>query len=589
MASVIDLGQKVKAKYPGQYDDLPDAEVGRKVKARFPGQYDDFADEVQAVASHTPGEAVQPDVTPGGMALGGLEGATSIGTGLVAYPAGLAASAVDLARGKGMDAARKQRALVQQGLTYTPRTPEGQGLVSAVGRLMAPWTKSAEYVGKKVGDATGLPTLGGMAEEGFGAVVNPVTPFIAGKGLQRTTVPVPPRLTRTPAAIMAEREGVKGLTTGQMSPTDSIPYALERASADQPFGLAPQRNAAKESFVRAAQDKGVAPGAKPSTTNDLQTRLGELFDQYGPVYDPLKQHAVAPDVLEGLRGAASMPRRGIDARTIAGAKAEIENALSVLGPEFAPAKPHHAHGHGAPTPGPQPFPPGTILGPNGQPLPPPPPPPLKASVGDLIKARENIRTSKRSAGGDFDKLRLLDAAEDEFTSAIESALPPPERALLQQADRQYARLMQAATAAPAGQTMFTPGQYLRRVEKSAGARNFKKGRAGDTQDLGEAAREVLADAPMTGFRVAGLSALPAAKYWGAPVSRVLNSPAGRRYLFAPRERVTLTGSPDPVAMALAEAMSSAPASSFGLPSLRLDPFALSPAQERDPRRSGGGR
>lgn len=42
--NVAQLGQKVKAKYPGQYDDLDDAEVGRKVKAKFPGAYDDFTD-----------------------------------------------------------------------------------------------------------------------------------------------------------------------------------------------------------------------------------------------------------------------------------------------------------------------------------------------------------------------------------------------------------------------------------------------------------------------------------------------------------------------------------------------------------------
>jgi N12 class adenine-specific DNA methylase/broad specificity phosphatase PhoE len=42
--TVIDLGRRVKAKYPGAYDDLPDDEVGRRVKAKFPGAYDDFAD-----------------------------------------------------------------------------------------------------------------------------------------------------------------------------------------------------------------------------------------------------------------------------------------------------------------------------------------------------------------------------------------------------------------------------------------------------------------------------------------------------------------------------------------------------------------
>lgn len=44
MPTINDLGQKVKAKYPGVYDDLSDAEVGSKVKAKFPGAYDDFTD-----------------------------------------------------------------------------------------------------------------------------------------------------------------------------------------------------------------------------------------------------------------------------------------------------------------------------------------------------------------------------------------------------------------------------------------------------------------------------------------------------------------------------------------------------------------
>lgn len=58
--TVLDLGQKVKAKHPGQYDDLDDAEVGRRVKAKFPGAYDDFADatpDKTAGGLRTPGSA----------------------------------------------------------------------------------------------------------------------------------------------------------------------------------------------------------------------------------------------------------------------------------------------------------------------------------------------------------------------------------------------------------------------------------------------------------------------------------------------------------------------------------------------------
>jgi hypothetical protein len=42
--TVEDLGQKVKAKYPGQYDDFSNAELGERVKAKYPDAYKDFSD-----------------------------------------------------------------------------------------------------------------------------------------------------------------------------------------------------------------------------------------------------------------------------------------------------------------------------------------------------------------------------------------------------------------------------------------------------------------------------------------------------------------------------------------------------------------
>ncbi len=46
MPTVEELGQKIRAKYPGAYDDLDDTQLGRSVKTKFPGAYDDFADIV---------------------------------------------------------------------------------------------------------------------------------------------------------------------------------------------------------------------------------------------------------------------------------------------------------------------------------------------------------------------------------------------------------------------------------------------------------------------------------------------------------------------------------------------------------------
>lgn len=83
MATVEDLGRKVKAKHPGSYDDIPDAELGRKVKAKFPGSYDDFADAPAKLgmgdlqASEAPPPAPPPDAPVSeSIARGGLQGAT---------------------------------------------------------------------------------------------------------------------------------------------------------------------------------------------------------------------------------------------------------------------------------------------------------------------------------------------------------------------------------------------------------------------------------------------------------------------------------------------------------------------------------
>lgn len=43
MPTLNDLGKKVKAKYPGQYDDMSDLEVGRRTLATYPEEYADFA------------------------------------------------------------------------------------------------------------------------------------------------------------------------------------------------------------------------------------------------------------------------------------------------------------------------------------------------------------------------------------------------------------------------------------------------------------------------------------------------------------------------------------------------------------------
>lgn len=44
MATVVDLGKAVKAKYPGAYDDVPDRDLGMRVRAAYPDAYGDYSD-----------------------------------------------------------------------------------------------------------------------------------------------------------------------------------------------------------------------------------------------------------------------------------------------------------------------------------------------------------------------------------------------------------------------------------------------------------------------------------------------------------------------------------------------------------------
>jgi hypothetical protein len=248
--------------------------------------------------------------------------------------------------------------------------------------------------------------------------------------------------------------------------------------------------------MRVAQNQGVAPGANVPQTADLQTRLGELFQGFKQAYAPLEAKPVDPKIVTGsLRNTAGL--KGLPESTVRSVIREVKDAITVL-PESRPA-----------------------------------------TVGDLMKVRELIRKNGRVAtmAQDFDKIQAFGHAEDVVTGAIESALDPAERAALQATDRQYARLMTAASAPMKGQTTFTPGQYLRQVADRSGRRNFVQGKAGDLQDLGEAAQKTFAEAPMTGVRPGILSAIPGGKTLSAPLSRLANSRAGMRYLFG-------TGSPE---------------------------------------------
>lgn len=97
MPDVRELGQKVKAKYPGAYDDLADFEVGRRVKAKYPGSYDDFTDT--PVMATPPPENTMYQSLKGGLA---QAGGTLASAGLSLYDTGKAALSGDFGPAKNM-------------------------------------------------------------------------------------------------------------------------------------------------------------------------------------------------------------------------------------------------------------------------------------------------------------------------------------------------------------------------------------------------------------------------------------------------------------------------------------------------------
>lgn len=501
----------------------------------------------RTVASHTPGAPVEPERTPLGV-LGGLgETALALGTGAVAYPAGLAVGAIDMLRGQGSDVAAREKRAVQNTLTYEPRTEEGKGSLRTFAEGFEPWTKSAEWVGHRVGEATGMPNLGGAAEEAFGAVANPLALLaLRGRGPIKSKELIAPRAAETPAAALLRSHGVEGLTTGQRAGPDSFLGQLESNTADSFGGLGPKRAAAEQSWRQQVIRQSMKDKSAP-LPSDTPGALESAYRAFDVEYGPLEAARVDPAKLPGLTKAAEVPGRGVPDATRARAAKVVEEALSTL-------KDEHGNLPSVPT------------------------------VGHLKDARSYIRKERTRARAnqnpDHAYLDALDHAEGVVSRAMNDALTPEQAGALAEIDKRYAKYSTVEKAAPRGRDDFTPGQLLRAAESSSGRRAAKHGRGGALQGLGKAAGETFVDAPFTGGRNTVLSY--GSKYWGPMAARLANTPSVQRFLFDPRTRTVLTPQQNPelalAASALARAMAGETAGPLGIPRLRLRSAA---AEEED--------
>lgn len=359
---------------------------------------------------------------------------------------------------------------------------------------------------------SGATSIGGALTSMDPRIVEQTSPFMAyvAPGAEQEWGPLLPK---SSAAAALERQGVKGLTVGQMAP-DSALAQIEAVSTKNPLGMQTAREAAKDSWRLSELRKTQKLGAPPLPT-DLQSATAEAYSRFGPEYDAISKVPIPGEALQGLPEAAAKTPGGVAASTRAGARAAIEDALSAL-PQ-APEAPK----------------PSGLVDARGNPIVTEAPEPPPSTAGDLMKVRSLIREEMRSArtAQDYDRLNQLGHAHDVVTDALEQNLPPDAANNLKDIDRRYSLFSTIEGAAPAGQTEFTPGQLARSAERSSGRRAFKQGEAGPLQASSQAAQKVFSDAPQTGFRSAVMSALPGLSYAAAPISRIANTAAGKRFLF----------------------------------------------------------
>jgi len=175
MPTVVELGQRLKAKYPGVYDDLPDAELGRKTQAKYPGAYDDFVDTTtdQAPAGPSWGDRAIDALPTIGGTLGGIGGGL---LGLAAGPAAPAAVPVG-----GVSGAVVGGSLGERARQLMRREPLDMDRVGKEGAFQGGYQVLGGAIGRGIG--LGARAMGPMAQRAAAMMANPVVRKIGRYGL----------------------------------------------------------------------------------------------------------------------------------------------------------------------------------------------------------------------------------------------------------------------------------------------------------------------------------------------------------------------------------------------------------------------
>ncbi len=312
--TVLDLGQKVKAKYPGEYDDIEDAELGRRVKAKHP-EYADFADVQLPGALSQIGTSI-------GNAITGLAK-----TGFAVSPLGMASEAAGFGNGpqalvKGLyDAQADQARQAQEKLKAGNYLGGAESMLGAAVPLAGPFIQNT---------AQKLSTPG-QRVEGATDIALQALPFAAPKILGALGK-VPPV---TGGAGRFQFTGGVGTIPDRMAiaATDPIPEMVRAIKPkNSAFGFDKTlANRAAPEIKGAEVQSGVPIGAKEGTPyaypgHVVDDVLDNIKAAKASLWDKIRQH-MGPQAAMGTE---------IDLTPLAAAtKKSIPAQIRILQPEVA--------------------------------------------------------------------------------------------------------------------------------------------------------------------------------------------------------------------------------------------------------------
>lgn len=349
MPTISELGQRVKARHPGVYDDLPDDEVGRRVQAKYPGKYDDFADSGQVAMSPLAAPRAATEAAPedpftatlGRVAVESLPSTVgflgeSIGT-LGGYPGRIGGATAGGSLGEGVreilqGGPLSPRDIAQAGAEQGAYSVAGGALAKAGSKFAGGLMRGALRIGKPIE---------GEVKIGSELFPDPVPTLLADKVKASPKGAVKIRGLRKEAG-----EDIGGLIESESGRELSTRGALKHAKEMLLDESIPKAERAKifNDLVTFYREKGAK--MDPDLMQRVKRRYGGIYKGWNKGRDPLTEpirgemagriSQGAQEELEQIPGMRQLNKRY---QTLKGAQKAVERSVNRPEPDWEIQKP----------------------------------------------------------------------------------------------------------------------------------------------------------------------------------------------------------------------------------------------------------